>query len=182
MNIQSDDFVLFGLARTFKQDQTQIDARRKDLQRLAHPDKFVDQGAAAQRLAMQWSVRINEAWQRLRCPIKRAAYLCELGGAQVNADNNTLMPTDFLTQQMQWREDLDAAHSAEDHEQFRLRLNQAVHDALQKIEYLIDVQQAFQEAAGNVRELMFLQRLAEDACGQNVSGELWSAAAKLAEV
>lgn len=182
MNIQSDDFELFGLERTFKQDQTQIDVRRKDLQRLAHPDKFVDQGAAAQRVAVQWSSRINQAWQRLRNPIKRAVYLCELGGALVNADNNTLMPTDFLMQQMQWREDLDAANSAEDHDQFRLRLNKAIHDALQKIEYLIDVQQAFQEAAGHVRELMFLQRLAADACDQNVSGELWSAAAKLAEV
>ena len=182
MNIHSDDFELFGLARTFKQNQTQIDARRKDLQRLAHPDKFVDQGAAAQRLAMQWSARINQAWQRLRSPIKRAAYLCELGGTLVNADKNTLMPVDFLMQQMQWREDLDAAHSAEEHDQFCLRLNQAIHDALQKIEYLIDVQQAFQEATGHVRELMFLQRLAEDACGQNVSGELLSAAAKATEV
>jgi molecular chaperone HscB len=48
------------------------------MQREAHPDRFAAQGAAAQRVAMQWSVRINEAYQRLKDPLKRAAYLCEL--------------------------------------------------------------------------------------------------------
>jgi len=89
MNLQSGDFELFGLAPQFAQDRAAIDARWKDLQREAHPDKFAAQGAAAQRLAMQWSVRINEAYQRLKDPLKRAAYLCELNGAPVNAENNT---------------------------------------------------------------------------------------------
>jgi DnaJ-class molecular chaperone len=79
MNLQSDDFELFQLRRQFAQDASVLDARWKDLQREAHPDRFAAQGAAAQRVAMQWSVRINEAYQRLRDPLKRAAYLCELG-------------------------------------------------------------------------------------------------------
>lgn len=68
MNLQSNDFELFGLEQRFAQDRLQLDARWKDLQREAHPDKFVAQGAAAQRIAMQWSVRINEAYQRLKNP------------------------------------------------------------------------------------------------------------------
>ncbi|MEK9952565.1 MAG: co-chaperone HscB, partial [Curvibacter sp.] len=63
MNLQSDDFELFGLPRRCAQDRSLIDARWKDLQREAHPDRFAAQGAAAQRVAMQWSVRINEAYQ-----------------------------------------------------------------------------------------------------------------------
>ena len=89
----------------FAQDRAVLDARWKELQREAHPDKFAAQGAAAQRLAMQWSVRINEAYQRLKDPLQRASYLCELHDAHVNAENNTAMPTEFLLQQMQWRED-----------------------------------------------------------------------------
>ena len=58
---------------------------------------------------MQWSVRINEAYQRLKDPLRRAAYLCELGGASIQAENNTAMPTAFLMQQMSWREALDEA-------------------------------------------------------------------------
>ena len=91
-----------------------LDARWKDLQREAHPDRFAAQGPAAQRVAMQWSVRINEAYQRLRDPLKRAAYLCELHGAPIRAEDNTAMPAAFLMQQMQWREALDDARGTHD--------------------------------------------------------------------
>jgi curved DNA-binding protein CbpA len=89
VNLQADDFELFGLPRQFSQERSAIDARWKSLQREAHPDKFAAQGAAAQRVSMQWSVRINEAYQRLKDPLRRAAYLCELGGAPINAHSNT---------------------------------------------------------------------------------------------
>ena len=103
------DFELFDIPQRFAQDRAQLDARWKDLQREAHPDKFASQGSAAQRVAMQWSVRINEAYQRLKDPMRRAAYLCELGGAPIQAENNTAMPPAFLMQQMTWREALDEA-------------------------------------------------------------------------
>ena len=53
MNLQSNDFELFGLVERFAQDRPALDARWKELQRQAHPDKFAAQGAAAQRVAMQ---------------------------------------------------------------------------------------------------------------------------------
>jgi molecular chaperone HscB len=162
VNLQSDDFELFGLARRFAQDRTQLEARWKDLQREAHPDKFAAQGGAAQRLAMQWSVRINEAYQRLKDPLKRAAYLCELHGVPVNAENNTAMPAAFLLQQMQWREALEEATSIEDLDQIRLQVKQAGRDVLQQIEQLIDAQAAYNEAVGQVRAMMFIERFALD--------------------
>jgi len=166
MNLSSDDFALFGLPRTFKQDPTLIDARRLDLQRLTHPDQFADQGMSAQRQAMQWSMRINEGWQRLKSPLKRAAYLCELGGAPVNANSahgvTTSIPSEVLVQQMAWREDLESAQNADDVKHIGLQVDRAVHDALQNIVRLIDDQQDLQAACGQVRILMFLQRLAED--------------------
>jgi len=95
-----NDFELFDIPKQFGQDRSALDTRWKNLQREAHPDKFSAQGTAAQRVAMQWSVRINEAYQRLKDPLRRAAYLCELAGAPINAENNTAMPAEFLVQQM----------------------------------------------------------------------------------
>jgi molecular chaperone HscB len=162
VNLQSDDFALFGLERRFAQDRAVLDARWKDLQRQAHPDKFAAQGAAALRIAMQWSVRINEAYQRLKDPLKRASYLCELNAAPIQAENNTAMSGDFLMQQMQWREDLDAANELKDIQQISLQCKQAVLELLQKIEHLLDVEQNFLVAAGQVRALMFMQRFVLD--------------------
>src|SRR5258705_679996 len=110
MKLDSDDFELFGIERRFALDRAALDTRWRALQAEVHPDRFAAEGAAAQRVAMQWAVRVNEAYQRLKDPIKRAAYLCELHGAAVQAENNTAMPTGFLLQQLEWREGLDEAH------------------------------------------------------------------------
>ena len=162
MNIQSSDFELFGLPEQFVQDRSAIDARWKDLQREAHPDKFAAQGQAAQRVATQWSVRINEAYQRLKDPLKRAAYLCELRGFPINAEHNTAMPTDFLHEQMAWREALDEASSEIELEALSDELNQARKQALRRIEQLLDEKNDALTAAQQVRGLMFIERFGQD--------------------
>jgi molecular chaperone HscB len=158
VNIQSSDFELFGLPERFAQDRAAIDARWKDLQREAHPDKFAAQGQAAQRVATQWSVRINEAYQRLKDPLKRAAYLCELRGFPINAENNTAMPTDFLHEQLAWREALDEASSEIELEALTDELNRARTKTLQHIEQLLDERSDAHTAAQQVRGLMFIER------------------------
>ncbi|WP_114973313.1 Fe-S protein assembly co-chaperone HscB [Rhodoferax ferrireducens] len=162
MNLQSNDFELFGLPPQFAQDRTAIDARWKELQREAHPDKFAAQGAAAQRVAMQWSVRINEAYQRLKEPLHRAAYLCELNAAPVNAENNTAMPAAFLMQQMEWREALDEANSAADLDALGAQVLAARREALKKCGQLLDEQQDYKGAVQQVRGLMFIEKFAND--------------------
>jgi molecular chaperone HscB len=114
MKLDDDDFALFGLARRQRQDPAVLDARWRALQAEVHPDRFATHGAAGQRVAMQWSVRVNEAYQRLKDPLRRAAYLCELRGMPIDAESNTAMPAAFLMQQMAWREALDEAHGADE--------------------------------------------------------------------
>lgn len=162
MNLQSDDFALFDLPRRFAQERSEIDARWKGLQRQAHPDRHAQHGAAAQRVAMQWSVRINEAYQRLKDPLKRAAYLCELHGAPIGAEDNTAMPAAFLMQQMQWREALDDAHNVAAVEALDAEVRSARQQALQHCGALIDGAQDYAGAAGQVRSLMFIERFARD--------------------
>ena len=146
----------------FSQDSAVLDSRWKELQREAHPDKFAAQGAAAQRLAMQWSVRINEAYRRLKDPLKRATYLCELHGAPINAETNTAMPADFLMQQMEWREALDDAQTLQNIEKIASELNQNERGQLSELEQLIDLKKDFVAASRQVRSLMFTQRFASE--------------------
>jgi len=162
MNLQSTDFELFGIPMQFSQDRAQLDARWKELQREAHPDKFAAQGAAAQRVAMQWSVRINEAYQRLKNPLKRASYLCELNGAPINAEDNTAMPTDFLMQQMEWHEALDEAKTVKDLEEIALQSKCNGLKQLSKVEQMLDGNRDFLAAAQQVRSLMFIERFASE--------------------
>ncbi len=162
MNLQSDDFELFGVPRRFAQERSALDARWKELQREAHPDRHAASGAAAQRQAMQWSVRINEAYQRIKDPMRRAAYLCELHGAPIRAEDNTAMPADFLMQQMEWREALEEADSLVEVEALEAQVQQARRVALERCGDLIDQQQDFAGAARQVRALMFIARFAID--------------------
>ena len=162
MRLDDNDFVLFGVPERFAQDRAQLDARWKQLQREAHPDRFAAQGAAAQRVALQWSVRINEAYQRLKDPLTRAAYLCELRGAPIEAENNTAMPAAFLMQQMEWREALDEACTEADLQSLNDTLQAAQRDALDEIARLLDEAGDPAGAARQVRALMFIERFAHD--------------------
>jgi Fe-S protein assembly co-chaperone HscB len=162
LNLQSSDFELFGLTERFAQDRAAVDARWKELQREAHPDKFAAQGPAAQRIAMQWSVRINEAYQRLKDPLKRAAYLCELRGAPIDAESNTAMPAEFLMEQMAWREALDEAQGEDDLDALDEKLNSTRGEVLQRIERLLDQHNDPAGAAHQVRSLMFIERFGQD--------------------
>ena len=157
-----NDFELFDLPVQFAQDRAQLDTRWKDLQREAHPDKFASQGTAAQRVAMQWSVRINEAYQRLKDPMRRAAYLCELGGAPIQAENNTAMPAAFLMQQMEWREAMDDATDVAALEALFDDVQQAHTAALQQCAQLIDTAHDLSAAAQQVRGLMFIEKFLRD--------------------
>lgn len=165
MNLNDTDFELFAVPATFAQDRAALDARWKELQREAHPDRFAAQGAAAQRVAMQWSVRINEAYQRLKDPIRRASYICELNGAPLNAENNTAMPPDFLMQQMEWREALDDADDADDAdavEKLQAEVEAGRARALSSLDWLIDEKGDYPAAAQQVRALMFIERFGQD--------------------
>ena len=162
MNLQSTDFELFAVPPRFAQDAAQLDARWKELQRQVHPDKFAAQGAAAQRVAMQWSVRINEAYRRLKDPLKRAAYLCELNGAPIDAESNTAMPAEFLMQQMELREAVDDAVDAAAMDEIGRQSAKLKREMLLKLEQQMDAQHDWPAAAQTVRALMFLDRLAGD--------------------
>lgn len=162
MKLDTDDFELFGIERRFAQDRSRIDRRWRELAAEVHPDRFAAQGAASQRAAMQWAVRVNEAYQRLKNPVSRAAYLCSLNGAPVDAENNTAMPSAFLMQQMEWRESLEEATDLAVVERLAKEVAANRQELLSLLERLIDVDHDFLSAAATTRALMFIERFESD--------------------
>jgi len=161
VNLADNDFALFQLPLQFSLDQSSLERARHALQLRCHPDRFVGQGEAAQRLAMQWSVRINEAYARLRSPLSRAVYLCQLAGDDPQQTGSAALPHELLMQHMQWREQLDEA-------QGQAGALQTLHNEVQtdqqrrwhEVAEALDSQppQA-QRAAEQVRALMFVEKL-----------------------
>lgn len=162
MKLDANDFELFGIAPRFEQERAELDARWKALQAEVHPDRFAAEGAAAQRVAMQWAVRVNEAYQRMKDPLKRAAYLCELNGAPLQAEKNTAMPASFLMQQMAWREALEEASGEAALSALHDEVVEKRRELLAQLGTTLDVQKDWHAAAQQVRALMFVERFAHD--------------------
>ncbi len=157
-------FALFNLPSQFTLDTAQLDAAYREVQNQVHPDKFVSAPDAEKRVAMQWATRANEAYQTLKSPFKRAAYLCELNGVDLQTESNTAMPVAFLMQQMSWREALDDARTESDLpalEQLDQALRTTQREQLAQIAALLE-QKNYAEAGQVVRQLMFLEKFSDD--------------------
>ena len=153
-------FDLFQLPARFTIDMGALDAAYRDVQGQVHPDRFVNATDAEKRVAMQWATRANEAYQTLKNPQKRAQYLCELNGVDLQTESNTAMPMAFLMQQMEWREALGEARAEKDADALDaldkdLRMERKT--MLAEVGKQLDAGD-FQKAAEGVRALMFLDK------------------------
>ena len=165
LDFQQDFFSLFNLPVQFEIDANVLDQNFRALQAQVHPDKFSHLSESEQRVSMQWSTQVNEAYQTLRKPIDRARYVLKLRGVDTQEETNTAMPVDFLIQQMAAREALEAALSAQDTAAITALEDQLQLDmrALQQqLTFALDVQQADQVAAELVRKLRFLEKMTEE--------------------
>ncbi|KQQ31900.1 co-chaperone HscB [Duganella sp. Leaf126] len=157
-------FELFQLPQRFAVDAGALDSAYRDVQSRVHPDKFVNATDAEKRVAMQWATRANEAYQTLKNPQKRAQYLCELHGVDLQTESNTAMPVAFLMQQMEWREALGDARAAKDSDALDALdrdLRAARKAQLAEIERQLDAAD-YAAAAQGVRALMFLEKFGEE--------------------
>lgn len=157
-------FELFQLPQRFSIDLPALDNAYRDVQGRVHPDRFAHASEAEKRVAMQWATRANEAYQTLKNPFKRAAYLCELNGIDLQTESNTAMPREFLMQQMEWREALEDAKLEKDTvalEKLDADLRNARKNQEVLVGSLLDAGN-FEEAGQAVRKLMFLEKFADE--------------------
>lgn len=153
-------FDLFQLPQRFAVDTKALEQAYHRVQGQAHPDKFAHASDAEKRVAMQWATRANEAYQTLKSPLRRARYLCELNGVDLQTESNTAMAPGFLMQQMEWRETLDDAKAAKDLDALELLNADLLAEKkaeVARIEALLDGGD-YAQAGQLVRQLMFLDK------------------------
>jgi len=106
-----DYFTLLGVPETFLIDPEELRRKYLALSRHAHPDFCAQDGEEVQNLHLQISSTLNEAYQTLRDPASRAAYLLErLGGKSMAQDKS--VPDGFLGTMMMMQEELEEARQA----------------------------------------------------------------------
>ena len=165
LDFQQNFFVLLGLPEHFRLDNAQLDQQYHSLQTQVHPDKFAHLSEVERRVSMQWATRVNEAYQTLRNPIKRARYLLELRGIDTQEETNTVMPMEFLMEQMEWREAVEETRQSCDVDQLEkleVRLQHEVRLLQEMLAVKIDDEHSYAVAAEGVRKLKFMEKLAEE--------------------
>ncbi|MDQ2990019.1 MAG: Fe-S protein assembly co-chaperone HscB [Pseudomonadota bacterium] len=157
-------FDLFNLPARFTIDMGALDAAYRDVQGQVHPDRFVNATDAEKRVAMQWATRANEAYQTLKNPQKRARYLCELNGVDLQTESNTAMPMAFLMQQMDWREELGEARAHKNVDALEALDEQVKAERKTRLDVVGRELDAgdYETAAQGVRALMFLEKFGEE--------------------
>lgn len=165
----SNHFELFGLPVQYMVAQDALTRSYRNLQQAVHPDRFASATDQERRISMQRATQINEAYQTLKDPLSRARYLLQLKGVEWNDENNTIMDTAFLMEQMELREALAEVREQTDPLD---ETGKILDDVLRRIRELtaelerLFAQQdeaALQQASDTVRKLQFLYKLREEA-------------------
>jgi molecular chaperone HscB len=155
-------FSLFGLPIRYELDDALLTVRYQDLQRQFHPDRYAMQPEDERLLASQRAADLNQAYQTLKHPLRRAEYLLSLQGIDISSEQFTLHDTVFLSEQLALHEELDdigvmaQAETALDAFSKRLAKMNARRGA--EMAQRLDAGE-WAAAADSVRKLRFLDRL-----------------------
>lgn len=158
-------FELFGLKPIFNIELAALESSYRKIQSESHPDRFVTSSTADKLSSMQQATLANEAYKCLKNPANRAKYLLELQGITAISETNTAMPTEFLMQQMEWREATEDAIVAKSIASLENLLSDIRVEAkiLQaNLVNLLDVNKDLTVATDTTRKLIFIEKLSED--------------------
>ncbi|WP_028620146.1 co-chaperone HscB [Pseudomonas sp. Ant30-3] len=151
-------FALFELQPSFNLDLDQLATRYRELARGVHPDRFADASEREQRLALEQSASLNEAYQTLKNPPKRARYLLAMNGGELPLEV-TVHDPEFLLQQMELREELEDLADLDGVAAFKRRLKVAQDELNQSFAACWDDAAQREQAERLMRRMQFLDKL-----------------------
>ena len=109
---RSDHFRRLGLSPRFDIDDKDLHRRYVAFQQRLHPDRFARKSRKERVLAEQHTVSLNEAYEALKDPLRRGAYLLQLSGrAAPTEEARTIDDPELLMETLERREALSEAMS-----------------------------------------------------------------------
>ena len=149
-------FELFNLPEKFQIDLVRLQENYRSIQKEIHPDRFATSTENEKVQSMIKSTQVNDAYQTLKSPTKRAKYILSL---HKSVEKITL-PSDFLMQQMEWEEHLENIEkNNKELDQFKLAINKKYEEYSLLLSTQIDNDQNWNEAAITIDKLYFVERL-----------------------
>ena len=126
-------FSLFDMPVQYSIDKMQLTNNYRRLQKSIHPDNYAHASDMDKRLSMQKSTQINDAYQILKNPLKRAIYLLELHDLKIK-DNESTTDSEFLMQQMELREQLSKLRHKDDPKEALKQIQQLIDETIKNID------------------------------------------------
>lgn len=158
-------FQLFDIDLVFDIDINQLSSTYQQLQKTVHPDRFAHASSQEQLIAVQKSAQINDAYQILKEPLKRAEYMLKLRGVDMPDEQNTYGDTSFLMRQMELREMMEEVEHAADVDAALFALQEELATEYQAIfsqlhgQIIENSAESNNLACDNLRKLKFYQKL-----------------------
>lgn len=158
-----DHFSRLGLRPTFEIDNDELERQYFGFQRRLHPDRFASKSSKERALSQSQATALNEAYETLKDPLKRAAYLLELLGRKVDLTGcGTISDPELLMEQMEKREALAEADGPEQITKLSAEADKDVLKAQCQISAAF-VANDLERAAHLTTRLKYLTKLAEEA-------------------
>ncbi|WP_432696506.1 Fe-S protein assembly co-chaperone HscB [Marinobacterium sp. YM272] len=129
MDMTRNYFELFDLQPGFDLDLGVLSERYRELQKQWHPDRFAHLSERERRLSVQYTAHLNEAFQSLKSPLRRAQYLLLLAGRDTHGESSSQLDPMFLMEQMELRERLSEVADQDDPESELEQLQQEAEQA-----------------------------------------------------
>ena len=149
-------FELFNLSEKFEIDSEELQENYRSIQKEIHPDRFATSTENEKIQSMIKSTHVNDAYQTLKSPIKRAKYILSL---HKSVEKITL-PPNFLMQQMEWEEHLENIEQSKNElEEFKEAISKEYEQCFLLLKTQIDIEKNWNEAAITIDKLHFIEKL-----------------------
>jgi molecular chaperone HscB len=114
LDLSQSYFKLFEQPLSFNIDLAQVHENQQKQQAKFHPDRFVNASDQEKRLSVQQASWVNEAYQTLANPVKRARYMLEVSGLDMKDESQTTADIEFLMEQIALREQMEEVRDKQD--------------------------------------------------------------------